>query len=189
MTTTSLTLLNRLARGGDETAWCRFVDLYTPLLLAWCRRLSMSDADAADLVQNVFVVLYEKLPAFQYDPSGSFRAWLKTVLMNAWRNQHRRRGPGSPLAPGAADPDLIPDTDPRVKIDEAEYRAALIQRAMTLMRDNFEPLTYRACCEFVINNRPAAEVAAELGITVNAVYLAKSRVLRHLRRELSCFLD
>ena len=135
------------------------------------------------------MILYEKLPGFRYDPSRSFRAWLKTVMMNAWRNQARQRKARSSFASETLDPDLIPDTDPRVQLDEAEYRARLVSRALELMREQFEPNTWKACWEFVVADRPAADVAAELGMTENAVYLAKSRVLRYLRHELRCFLD
>lgn len=189
MNTTSLTLLDRLARGSDQEAWGRFVELYTPLLLAWCKRLGLSDADAADLMQTVFVTLYEKLPEFRYDPTRSFRAWLKTVLLNSWRNQARKQRTGTPGAPGVLDPDLIADTDPRLQLDEAEYRSHLVRRALTMMQEQFEPTTAKACWEFVVQDRPAQEVAAELDLTVNAVYLAKSRILRHLRRELQWLLD
>lgn len=186
MNTTSPTLLEQLASGTDQGAWGRFVELYTPLLLAWCRRLGLSDADSADLMQTVFVTLFEKLPEFHYDSTRSFRAWLKTILLNAWRNQARRR---SVVMPHALDPDLVPDTDPRLQLDEAEYRSHLVRRALAMMQEQFEPATARACFEFVVQGRPAQEVAAELGLTVNAVYLAKSRVLRHLRRELQWLLD
>ncbi len=189
MNTTSLTLIDRLARGADAGAWGRFVELYTPLLLAWCRRIGLSDADAADLTQTVFMLLYEKLPEFRYDPSRSFRAWLKTVMMNAWRNQLRQRKSQFSSRSEALDSDLIPDTDPRLQLDEDEYRAQLVRRALALMQEHFEPNTWKACWEFVVNDRPAAEVALELEITENAVYLAKSRVLRHLRQELRGFLD
>ena len=189
MNTTSATLLDRLIRGTDQEAWERFVELYTPLLLAWCRRIGLSDADAADLAQTVFVLLYEKLPEFRYDPARSFRAWLKTVMLNAWRNQHRKRQLGKENNSAGLDPDLIPDTDPRLQLDEEEYRVHLVRRALMLMQQNFEPTTWKACWEFVVNDRPAQDVAAELGITVNAVYLAKSRVLRNLRQELQVFLD
>lgn len=189
MNTTSLTLIDRLGSGTDASAWGRFVDLYTPLLLAWCRRLGLSDADAADLTQTVFIKLYENLPEFRYDPSRSFRAWLKTVMMNAWRNQMRQRRHGSANGDDGVDPDLIPETDPRLQLDEAEYRAQVVRRALALMQEHFEPNTWKACWEFVVNDRPAAEVSAELGISENAVYLAKSRVLRHLRHELRWFLD
>ncbi|QDU28367.1 RNA polymerase sigma factor RpoE [Anatilimnocola aggregata] len=188
MNTTSLSLLDRLSRGSDQAAWSRFVDLYTPLLLAWCKRLGLSDADSADLMQTVFVTLCEKLPAFRYDPAHSFRAWLKTVLLNSWRNQARKQRSGTPGAAAALDPDQLPDTDPRLQLDEAEYRSHLVRRALAMIQEQFEPTTARACWEFVVEERPAQEVADELGISVNSVYLAKSRVLRHLRQELRWLL-
>lgn len=189
MNTTSHSLLDRLVSGKDDAAWGRLVELYTPLLLAWCQRLNLSEADSADLVQTVFTALYEKIPEFQYDPTRSFRAWLKTVLMNSWRNLARRKKAGKPNSAGDLDPDLIPDTDPRLELEEAEYRSNLVNRALTLMQQHFEPDTWRACWEFVVNDRAAVDVAHELGISVNAVYIAKSRVLRHLRQELRWFLD
>ena len=188
MNTTSLTLIERLAGGTNDGAWGRFVDLYTPLLLGWCRRIGLPDADAADLTQTVFLTLYERLPEFRYDPARSFRAWLKTVLLNAWRNQQRGRR-SRPASSSWLDPDLVPETDPRLELDEAEYRGQLVRRALALMQEQFEPNTWKACWEFVVGDRPAAEVATELGISENAVYLAKSRVLRHLRHELRGFLD
>ena len=57
------------------------------------------------------------------------------------------------------------------------------------MQKEFQPATWKACWEFVVKDRPAAAVAAELGITINAVYLAKGRVLRRLREELVGLLD
>ncbi|MCA9048499.1 MAG: sigma-70 family RNA polymerase sigma factor [Planctomycetaceae bacterium] len=189
MNTTSITLLDRLTRGSDSDAWGRFVDLYTPLLLAWCRRLGMSDADSADLLQSVFVTLYQKLPDFRYDRGGSFRAWLRTVMLNTWRNQVRRRRLEGRQQEGSIDPEKIPDTDPRIRLDEDEYRSYLVRRALTLMQQQFEVTTWQACWEFVVNDRPAADVAEELGISVNSVYLAKSRVLRCLRAELQQFFD
>lgn len=189
LTTTSLTLLDRLGTRTDHGAWDRFVELYTPLLLVWCRRIGLSESDAADLTQTVFLTLYEKLPEFRYDPSRSFRAWLKTVMMNAWRNQVRQKQSRGDNPPDLIDPDLLAETDPRLQLDEAEYRAHLVRRALLLMQERFEPTTWKACWEFVVQDRPAAEVAHELGMTENAVYLAKSRVLRHLRHELHRFLE
>jgi RNA polymerase sigma-70 factor (ECF subfamily) len=187
VTTTSPTLLDRLRRSSAGEAWERFVELYTPLLLAWCRRIGVTDTDAADLTQAVFLTLYQRLPDFQYDADRSFRAWLKTILLNAWRNQVRQRA--SQRGDRAVTPDDIPDTDPRLELDEAEYRAHLVRRAMALMRERFEPSTWRACWEFVVEERPADDVARELGLTPNAVYLAKARVLRQLRHELQWLLD
>jgi len=186
MRSTPASLLDRLAQGADHRAWEQFVDLYTPLLVAWSRQLGMSDLDAADLMQEVFVVLVEQLPRFRYDPAQSFRAWLKTVLLNHWRKQQRKL---CRVGPTVVDLDLLPGPESDHLLEKEEHRTYLIRRAIALMQKDFEPATWKACWEFVVNDRPAAEVAAELGITVNAVYLAKSRVLRALRTELRGFLD
>ena len=186
MNTTSVSLLERVSSGTDCNAWRRFVDLYTPLLMGWCQRLGLSEPDAADFVQDVFVILVQHLSEFRYNPNQSFRAWLKTVLLNVWRNHHRKVSRAPALN---GNPDLIPDTDPSQFVEEAEHRDYLVRRALAIAESDFEPTTWKACWEFVVNDRPAQEVAAELGISVNAVYLAKSRVLRQLRLELAGLLD
>jgi RNA polymerase sigma-70 factor (ECF subfamily) len=180
---TPVSLLTRLRIAPSRESWDRFVELYAPVLLAWAGRLRLPADQAEDLVQDVFAVLLEQLPRFEYDPTRSFRAWLKTVLLNGWRRRQRRAG-----AAAAALPDVAAPDEP-FEIEEEEYRAWLVGRALELMRAEFEPTTWRACWEFVVSGRPAADVAAELGVTVNAVYLAKGRVLRRLREELSEFLD
>ena len=73
--------------------------------------------------------------------------------------------------------------------DEAEYRRHLVGQALELMQVEFQPATWQACWQCVVLERAPAAVAAELGITVNAVYLAKSRVLRRLHQELNGLLD
>lgn len=187
MFATPVSLLKRLRTAPGPESWERFIDLYAPLLWAWAGRLRLPAERAEDLVQDVFAVVLEQLPRFEYDPTRSFRAWLKTVLLNAWRRQQRRRQ-AAPVAAGEALPDVAAPEDV-VELDEEEYRGRLVARALELMRSEFEPATWRACWEFVVNGRPAADVAAELGISANAVYLAKGRILRRLREELSEFLD
>src|SRR6516165_4208642 len=93
MTITPVSLLQRLRRSAQEqqatAAWAEFVELYTPLLYSWATRLGLQPSDAADLVQDVFVVLVRKLPDFHYDPGKSFHAWLRTVLLNRWRDRQK----------------------------------------------------------------------------------------------------
>ena len=188
MNTTSVSLLERLRLPAEqEPAWNRFVQLYTPLLYHWARRLGMPSADAADLVQEVFALLVRELPLFVYDPGKSFRGWLRTVTLNKWRDLGRRRA----AAPAGGDAGLAdaPAADDVASFDEAEYRAHLVKRALQLMQAEFHPTTWKACWEYVVADRPAADVARELGVTVNAVYLAKSRVLARLRQELEGLLD
>jgi RNA polymerase sigma-70 factor (ECF subfamily) len=187
MFTTPPSLLERLRGSPQRDAWDKFVDIYTPLLVGWTRRLDLSEHEAADLIQDIFTVLVERLPEFQYDAQKSFRAWLKTILLNRWRNDRRNRGHIKEQGLHAV-PDLAA-ADHFREFEAAEYRAFLVRRALDLMRAEFQPVTWKACWEFVVQDRPAAKVAAELGITVNAVYLAKARVLRRLREELAGLLD
>jgi RNA polymerase sigma-70 factor (ECF subfamily) len=187
MFTTSVSLLDRLRQPGEQEAWERFVDLYTPLLFYWASRAGLSEPDAADLVQDVLLVLVQKLPEFSYDRQRSFRGWLRTVTRNKWRDQRRR------LA-GEANRDLVdltqlPDHEDPEAFWETEYRQYLARRAMELMRAEFQPTTWKACWEVVVSGRPAGEVAAELGISIDSVYAAKSRVLRRLRQVLAGLLD
>ncbi len=90
MNTTSISLLERLRHPGHAQAWPRLVELYTPLLYYWARRTGLDENDAADLVQEVFAVLVQKLPTFVYDERKSFRGWLRTILLNKYRDGRRR---------------------------------------------------------------------------------------------------
>jgi RNA polymerase sigma-70 factor (ECF subfamily) len=185
---TPASLLDRLRRPDEPEAWPRFVQLYTPLLYAWARRAGLQEPDAADLVQDVLLLLVRKLPEFTYDRHKSFRAWLRTVTLNRWRETLRRRPPpaqpldglGAPAEPAAEDGDAFA---------EAEYRGQLVARAQELVRGDFQPATWKAWCEYGVCGRPVEAVARELGLTPRAVYLAKARVLRRLRQELEGLLD
>jgi RNA polymerase sigma-70 factor (ECF subfamily) len=185
---TSATLLRRLARPTDQTAWNQFVRLYTPLLFYWARKAGLAEADAADLVQDVFCVLIRKLPEFEYDAGKSFRGWLRTVLHNVWKNRARQRYVRTVASFELAAQEPIAE-DVALQLDEVEYRQHLVARAVELMKTDFEPTTWRACWQLVVEGQPAVEVARELGLTPNAVYLAKSRVLAKLRRDLEGLLD
>ncbi len=188
MDQTPVSLLERLRRPDDSDAWRRLVALATPFLFDAARRFGLQEADAADVVQDVFAALARKLPAFRYDPSRSFRSWLRTVLLNRCRDQRRRKAAAVVVATGPTRPEAAV-ADPAELFADEEYRRALALRALDLMRAEFPETTWRACWEQVVNDRPAAEVARELGITRNMAYLARSRVLARLRQELAGLLD
>lgn len=182
MNTTPMSLLERLRLPSEMVAWDRFVELYTPLLkslgLTIRSARGLRDPDAADFVQDFFMVLVRELPRFHYESGKRFRGWLRTVTLNKCREVVSHQWPE------VADP-----TNDFAEIDEAEYRKYPVDRALQLMRVDFQPTTWKACWEYAVVGRPAAEVAAELGITTNAVHMARSRVLRRLRQELQGLLD
>jgi RNA polymerase sigma-70 factor (ECF subfamily) len=187
MEQTSASLLERLRQPGDHEAWQRFVALYTPLLFFWACRMGARAQDAADLVQEVFATLLDRMPSFQLDPGRGFRAWLRTVMLNKWRDQQRRAAVvGRAGNDAGLDDAAVPDNV--AELGEQEFRQHLVARALELMRTDFEPQTWRACLAQV-EGKPAAEVAQELGLSLAAVYAARSRVLRRLRQELEGMLD
>ena len=180
---TPVSLLERLCRHPDEPHWERFVMLFTPLLSRWGNCLGVPPADTEDLLQEVFTILFRKLPEFRYDPVKSFRAWLWTVFYRqtlAWRNQQTRNLPLSlEQLESLASPDSL------VEATEAEYRRVLLDRVLQIVRTDFPPQTWQIFWQVAVEGRPGTEVARQFDITPNAVYLARGRVLARLRQELA----
>ncbi|QDU35983.1 ECF RNA polymerase sigma factor RpoE [Maioricimonas rarisocia] len=188
MDSTSVSLLRRLREPDRDAAWERFVELYAPLIYHWGTRQGLSQTDAADLVQDVLATLVRKLPEFQYDPTKRFRGWLRTITVNRANDLLRRNA----VRPHSGQPtDLLKvaaenDSD---LFEESQYRAYLVGRMRQLIESEFEPQTWQACWKSVTEDRTAAEIGRELGISANAVRVAKCRVLRRLREELDGLLD
>jgi RNA polymerase sigma-70 factor (ECF subfamily) len=188
MHTTPISLLERLRTPSANEAWDRFVKLYTPLLYYWACRLGLQNQDAADLVQDVLTLLIQKLPEFQYDKSKSFRAWLRTVITNRWRNLQRRRAAVSLDANAALASDLA-SPESESGLEDEEYRQFLVGRALQILETEFQPASWKAFRAHMIEGKPAADVARELDISIDSVYAIKSRVLRRLRKELEGLLE
>jgi RNA polymerase sigma-70 factor (ECF subfamily) len=188
---TPVSLLQQLRRAEPHQvnrAWRRFVLFYTPLLLLWTRRLGVEPSEADDLVQDVFAVLIRELPAFHYDANQRFRGWLWTILANKWRDRLRQRAAGPTLTDAGA-LETVAAPDDLEAFTQEEYRAYLIARALEVMQAELPARDLQACRAYMVEGRPAAEVAGELAMSVNQVYLAKSRMLRLLRLELEGLLD
>jgi RNA polymerase sigma-70 factor (ECF subfamily) len=186
MNTTSLSLLERLREATDPQDWERFVWLYTPLLDRWARQVGAQDADVPDLIQDLFALVYQKLGHFAHQRPGSFRAWMRTALVNRWRDVCRRRAVRPELVDGRRLDDLPAlDSEPQDREDCQQ----LVTRALELIRPEFQPHTWQAFWEFFTTGQEAAAVAQRLGVSVDVVYAAKCRVLRRLRQELGGLLE
>lgn len=188
MYTTSVSLLQRLRDNDSETAWRRFVLLYTPLLLHWARRMKLSDDDAADLAQDVFSTLVVQLPTFGYDANKSFRGWLLTVTRHKLAERLRRRRIGIESPSDGIDLEATGD-DPAMLIGESEFRSYVVQRCVQLISEGFASTSWRAFWLLVVEGKTASEAAVETGLSVTAVYSAKVRVLERLREELAGLVD
>jgi RNA polymerase sigma-70 factor, ECF subfamily len=189
----SSSLLARV-RARDQTAWERLVNLYSPLVYRWCRQSGLQAADAADVGQQVFLAVARKIGDFRRDRDGdSFRGWLRTIAMNRLCDHQRTLGKNRAeggdaldgLAQLAADDSGASDT----KSQREEEESLLFRRAMDLMRTEFEEKTWQAFWQVVVDSRSPADVGRDLGMTANAVYLARGRVLRRLREEFADLID
>ena len=189
MTNTSATLLQRLLDHGDAAAWTRLTQLYAPLIRACLGRHLPQSADVDDLTQQVFTVVVEKLPEFRHSGRpGAFRAWLRGICVNRVRMFWRTRPPSVPDSEEALRQLEDPDSDLSREWN-AEHDSHVVRSLLRVMEQEFEPATLRVFRMLALENRPAPDVAAELGMSVAAVWGAKSRVLRRLREEGEGLLD
>lgn len=180
--------MHRLRQPNQEAAWQRFVELYAPLIFHWARAEGMSVDEAADLVQDVLTLLIVKLPEFQYDPRQRFRGWLRTITANKVRD-HQRRQTKQPAMGIDATLEHIASEPASTLSEDAEYYEFVLHRALELMQAEFRNETWQACWRLVVDGQSALDVAQELGLSLNSVYLAKSRVLHRLREELQDLMD
>lgn len=180
---TSLTLLERLQRQPAAEDWRRLHDLYRPLILQWLARVPGLGDERDDLAQEVLMVLMRELPRFERRREGSFRAWLRQVTINrirAWWRE-RCRQPAHD-ADGFLDQLADPASDLARQWDR-EHDRQVSRRLMELVQPDFKPTTWEAFRLTTLEGCSAAEAADRLGISANAVLLAKCRVLKRLRTE------
>ena len=184
--TTRASLLVRIRDLRDEIAWSEFAALYTPLIYRFAKQAGLQDADASLVTQDVLVTVARTIHRFEYDRrNGSFRGWLKVVtrsrLSDFMQAQGRHvQGSGDTGVlnvmneqPDPAHPDLW----------EREFRRSLFEWAVERIRCDFEDSTWQAFWQTSVDAREPREVAEELGLSVGAVYIARSRVLARLRAE------
>jgi RNA polymerase sigma-70 factor, ECF subfamily len=194
MAETSATLLQRLNDRTDSVAWQRLVDLYTPLIDRWLRRQGISAEDAEDVAQDVLEIVVRDLARFRHNGrAGAFRAWLRTITTNRLRQSWRshRLGLHTNSSPdfGATLDQLEDQASDLSRCWDREHDEFVLHRLLDLIEADFQPATWRAFRLQVIDGASAQRAAAELGMTVNAVLIAKSRVLSHLRRNAEGLVD
>ncbi len=177
-------LLLRLRDSRDHAAWCEFVELYGPVVFGFLRRRGVQDADAADLTQDVFRSVAGAIGRFDYAPArGGFRSWLLQVTRNHLHSFHRR---GARI-PRTNDTDFAERLDEQLADDGSEcvwideWRREVLSRACQHVQSTVRLETWEAFVRTSVLGLEPAQVAAELGLTVSAVYLAKSRILARLR--------
>lgn len=181
-------LIGRLRNRHDRVVWAEFVELYAPVVFSFARKRGLQDADAADLTQDVLRSVVGAITRFEYAPArGGFRAWLFHITRNHLHSFRRRTlraarlTAQAPGVPSVALEDLAAEDDLEV-LWEKEWRRELFVRACEHTRPLVESATWEAFHRTAVLGQSGQIVAEELGMSVAAVYLAKSRVLARLRQ-------
>jgi RNA polymerase sigma-70 factor (ECF subfamily) len=190
---TSLTWLGRLTGSPTEGDWRQLLDVYGPLLAGWLARAGVPAADRDDLIQEVLLVVVREVATFDRRRTGAFRGWLRTILTNRIRDYFRDRTGHAVAAGGSeaghilnelADPDSVLSV-----LWNKEHDEHLAGLAMARVRPDFTAVSWEAFTRQALAGEPAKTVATDLGISVNAVLIARSRVLRRLRDELAGLVE
>jgi RNA polymerase sigma-70 factor (ECF subfamily) len=190
---TRSSLIRRVRDPADAASWGEFVALYEPLLLGYVRSRGLQEHDARDVVQDIFTRLYRALPTFELDRQrGRFRTWLWQVTMSAiadWARQRRRQTEAEDeWRQRADDLDAAKNQEPD---DEwiKEYQQRVLGFVLERVCEQAQPRTWTCFEQHILLGRPSAEVAAELGMTANAVYVNASRMLARVREQCADYME
>jgi RNA polymerase sigma factor (sigma-70 family) len=186
---TKPSLLLRIRDAGDTLSWREFTDLYAPMIRSYCLRRGLQDADAADVSQEVLSQVAKSIGSFEYEPGrGRFRDWLGIVTRNKIVRFIEVKGRDARTAWGnlSAVEFATQGEDPEWS---SAFHARILESALVRIRDDFESTTWNAFERIWGGDCPAPEVAESLNMTIDAVYAAKSRVLRRLRDEVLSLAD
>lgn len=182
------------AQAGDEGAWEDLCQLYRPLIVGWLRRQAVPAGEVDDLVQEILLAVVRGLPSFSHSGHrGAFRSWLRTIAFNQscdyWKSPARRA-----VATGgdAAADALAMLEDPESPLNRywvEEHDGYVLRCLLELAELEFEPTHLRAFRRVALEGVSGAEAASELGLSLAAIYTARSRVLRRLREMAEGLLD
>ena len=185
---THISLLRQLEGGASQSeAWMAFHARYRDVILRWCRGRGVPRACAEDLTQDVFLLLSQRLPNYHHEPDrGRFRSWLQAVVHNVvtdfWRRQRRR-----PECVGVGDPYLLERLAGAARLEEADEPGGSSQataaEVLARVRARLKETTWQAFYQSMVEEHPAAEVAARLNLSVASVYKANYRVKQMLLEE------
>jgi RNA polymerase sigma-70 factor (ECF subfamily) len=186
---TRATLLARLRRDPtDQAAWSEFVEHYGRQIYRWCRQWKLQDADAEDVTQEILVKLARKLRDFDYDPSRSFRGWLKTVAHHAWRDFADGRSRRQAASGDSEVQELLHTLEARedlVQRLEEAFDHEVLEAAKVQVQLRVAPHTWEAFRLAALDGVPVPEVAARVNMQVAMVYVAKSKVQKMLQEEIN----
>ena len=182
-TETRSSLIHRVRDPADASGWREFDDLYRPLLLGFVRRRGLADADACDVVQDVFARLLQALPNFELDRSrGGFRSWLRRVALNAIADWGRHRKRQDRLAEEWAEQRAKEVAEPDAEWTAA-YRQRIMEFALERVRESANPRTWSCFEQWLLNGGRPRRLPASWGSKPGSVRVNANRILEAVREK------
>ena len=187
-------LISRLKDWDDQESWKEFFDTYWKLLYSVALKSGLSDAEAQDVVQDTIVAVAKKMPEFHYDPAlGSFKSWLLTItrrrIIDHLRKRqrqpqrHERRPDATEGRTGTMDKIPDPAGDQFGDIWEEEWKDSLYAAAVKRVKQQVEAKQFQMFDCYAVKGWPVEKVAGLLGVSVGAIYTAKSRITALIKEE------
>jgi RNA polymerase sigma-70 factor (ECF subfamily) len=170
-------------RSRDPQRWQQFDTIYRPMLLAFLKKRGLKDSDAGDIVQDIFVKLLAKIHSYDRAKS-SFRAWLFTVAHHTLIDEARRRASRKRAADGWVLTLIAATTSDSVRMEKEWtriHRERILAHALRTIRKRVSSRAWACFEQRVLNDRPGAEIASDLGIPSNAVFVTSCRVMKQVR--------
>ena len=183
---TSMTLLDRLAVANSAEAWDQFVQLYAPLMLHWNRQAGLQEADARDVAQDAMAFIVKNIRKFTRAREGSFRCWLKQICFNMLRNQRRKNLREMNAADISSD-DLQAAGENFLYAEN--YYQDVFESALRMLHKEFTAMSWDAFLATALMNQPVEQVAKELQLTSNAIYIARHRITSRLSETVREFVE
>ena len=186
-TITSTALLDGLRDRGNSAAWQQFMERYEPMLMACAKRAGLGEHDSRDVVQETLIAFMEAYREGKYERDrGRLRHWLQGIVFNkvrqAWRRHQKREVQIVDETSATNFINRVPDEAEMTDIFEEEWEQAVLNECLREARRQVDEKTFQAFKLYTMDSWPPEKVAEHLGITKNAVYVYKKRVLSRLRR-------
>ena len=184
---TNHSLIARVKNLADGASWVEFLEIYQPVVFRMARRRGLQDADAQDVIQQVFLSISRSIDGWTAgDDKPPFRAWLATIARNAITKSLTRRprdvATGSTSMMEVLDAQLDPEAT-TAEI-QAEARREIVRWAAEQIRDEFSAGIWTAFWQTAIEGIPIADVARATGRSPGSIYVARYRVAARLKEQI-----
>lgn len=182
---TQASLILRMRDAADVAAWDEFAELYAPAIYRSARHLGLQAADAEDVVQEVLSAVARSISDWvgRHD-RGPFRAWLFRVARNKAIDYIARRKNRVWAVGGEEAARLLGEVEAAAEVSDqfdSEIRREVFERAAEVVRSKVSDTTWQSFHRTTVVGQTIEEVAAQLGVSIGSVYIARSRVMKRLR--------